>query len=49
MKVNGPRKYKLGQGRNSSQEAKLKWLYFDLLQALKRELLSALGFQQVGP
>ena len=35
MKVRGPRRYKLGQGRNSWQWAKHAWLYSDLLPALK--------------
>ena len=47
-KVNGPGKSKLGQGRNSWKQSKHAWLYSDLLQALKREHMSALGSQQMG-
>ena len=35
MKMNGPRRLKLGQGRNSWKVAKHAWLCSDLLQALK--------------
>ena len=49
MKMNGPRRLKLGQGRNSWKGAKHAWLCSDLLQALKGKHLPALGSQQKGP
>ena len=48
MKVDGPGRQRSGQGKHFCQEAKHAWLYSDLLQALKREHVSALGYQQRG-
>ena len=44
MKVNGPGKQKLGQGRNYGTDYKHIWLYSDLLCAFKGKHSSALGF-----
>ena len=49
MKVNGQRRFKFEQGRNSWQRVKHAWLYSDLPQALKQETLTALSSQQRGP
>ena len=38
--MNGPEFSKLGQGRNSLQSAKHAWLYSDILQVLKGEILN---------
>ena len=41
MKVNGPGRCKLLQGRNPWQQVKRAWLYSVLLQAFKEETLSS--------
>ena len=47
MKVNGPGRLKLGQGRNSWQLAKHAWLYSDLLLFDRRTFVSS-GFSTEG-
>ena len=43
MKVNGPGKQKLGQGRNYGTDYKHIWLYSDLLRAFKLKKIISSG------